>query len=373
MKVKKYKAPTMQEAVLKVKSDLGSDAIILDTRKFEEGGFLGFFTDQVVEVMATVEGKTANSNSGNKTKNSTADEDVKNNLEALKGQMDQLVGEIDEIKDKKNNSFNVVGNSTAQSLIESLLNLGFSYETACQLTQNVFEKNNSYNLDEEEIKENLREELAELMQLESENKIDLAEQTKVVALVGPTGVGKTTTLAKLAADFALQQNKRVGLVTADTYRIAAVDQLKTYSEIIDIPLQVAFSPQELENTIEEYNENYDLIFVDTAGRSQNNDIHISELKGFVKKDVIDQVFLVISATTKTEDMKEIIEVYSQLNFDKFIVSKIDETNSLGVIFEALSLAQKPISYVTVGQDVPEDIEIADNKKLIDNIIEGVKL
>ena len=370
MKVKKYKAPTMQEAVLKVKSDLGSDAIILDTRKFQEGGFLGFFSDQVVEVLATVGGETAAAASQN---DKATDEDVKDNLEVLKGQMDQIAGEINKMKNKTNNNFNVVGNSTAQSLIESLLSLSFSYETACSLTQNVFEKNNSYNLDKEEIKSNLREELVDLMGSERENKIEVADKTKVVALVGPTGVGKTTTLAKLAADFSLQQNKKVGLVTADTYRIAAVDQLKTYSQIIDIPLQVAFSPQELETTIKNYGNDYDLILVDTAGRSQNNDLHISELKSFVKKDIIDQIFLVISATTKTEDMKKIIDVYSQLDFDKFIISKIDETNSLGVIFEALSMVPKPISYVTVGQDVPEDIEVAENKKIIDNIIEGVKL
>ena len=254
-----------------------------------------------------------------------------------------------------------------------MLELGFSYETACSLTKDVFAKNNTYNIDEAEIKENLREELASLMQSEAKNQIAVAGETKVIALVGPTGVGKTTTLAKLAADFALQQNKKVGLVTADTYRIAAVDQLKTYSQIIDIPLQVAFSPQELETTIENYESDYDLILVDTAGRSQNNDLHISELKGFIKKDIIDQIFLVLSATTKTEDMKKIIEVYNQLDFDKLIISKLDETNSLGVVFEALARAQKPISYVTVGQDVPEDIEVAENQKLIDDIIEGVKL
>ncbi|MFO7819582.1 MAG: flagellar biosynthesis protein FlhF [Halanaerobacter sp.] len=369
MKVKKYKAPTMQEAVLKVKSDLGSEAIILDTRKFEEGGFLGFFTDQVVEVIATVEGKTTN----NPSQTTSDGKEVNDNLEVLKGQMDRLVGEIDKIKDAKNNSFNVVGNSVAQKLIESLLELGFSYETACQLTQNIFEKNNSYNLDEADIKEDLAQELKGLMQSEVEKEIELGAETKVVALVGPTGVGKTTTLAKLAADFALEQNKKVGLVTADTYRIAAVDQLKTYSQIIDIPLQVVFSPQELKTTIEDYGADYDLILVDTAGRSQNNDLHISELKGFVKKDIIDEIFLVISATTKTKDMKEIIQVYSQLDFDRLIASKLDETNSLGVIFEALSWSQKAISYVTIGQDVPEDIEVADNKRLIDNIIEGVKL
>ncbi|MGM0501136.1 MAG: flagellar biosynthesis protein FlhF [Bacillota bacterium] len=371
MKVKKYKAPTMQEAVLKVKSDLGSEAIILDTRKFKEGGFLGFFAQQVVEVIATVEASQSKAKKKNGIDND--DNQVKNNLEVLQGQMKQLVGEIGQIKDKQQtNKVNLVGNNTAQNLIESLLNLGFSYDTACQLAQNVFEKNTSYNLDKTEIKENLRTELEELV--ENDNfELDLEEGTKVVALVGPTGVGKTTTLAKLAADFTLQRNKKVGLVTADTYRIAAVDQLKTYSEIIDIPLQVAFSPRELESTVQNYQSDYDLILVDTAGRSQNNNLHISELKGFVKKDIIDEIYLVVSATTKTEDMKKIIEVYQQLNFDRFIISKVDETDSLGVIFEALLLAPKPISYVTIGQNVPEDIEVAKIKKLIDNIIEGVKL
>ena len=373
MKVKKYKAPNMQEAVLKVKSDLGSDAIILDTRKFKEGGFLGFFAEQVVEVIATVEEEKKKVKKEVKNHNKPNDNpEVKSNLEVLQGQMEQLVGEVGKLKDNQNNNVNLVGNATAQNLIESLLQLGFSYDTACKLTENIFKKNNSYNLSEAEIKENLRTELKELVTTEN---IELAPegQTKVIALVGPTGVGKTTTLAKLAADFSLQQNKKVGLVTADTYRIAAVDQLKTYSEIIDIPLEVVFSPKELETTIQGYQNNYDLILVDTAGRSQNNELHISELKGFVKKEIIDQVYLVISATTKTEDMKKIIKVYNQLDFDRFIISKIDETDSLGVIFEALVLAEKPISYVTVGQNVPEDIKTAEIQELIDNIIEGVEL
>ncbi|MGM0370209.1 MAG: flagellar biosynthesis protein FlhF [Bacillota bacterium] len=371
MKVKKYRAPTMQEAVFKVKSDLGSDAIILDTRKFKEGGFLGFFADPVVEVVATLEREEKRSETSN---NQTKKEPEQNdNFAALKGQMEQLVGEIGKMKNNQNNSVNLVGNAVAQGLIESLLSLGFSYDTACELTKNIFENNTSYNLDEPEIKKHLRQELSKMIPEEKSKAMVEEQEAQAIALVGPTGVGKTTTLAKLAADFALQQNKKVGLVTADTYRIAAVDQLKTYSEIIDIPLQVAFSPQELATTIDNYENDYDLILVDTAGRSQNNELHISELKGFVKKDIIDQVYLVISATTKTEDMKKIVEVYNQLNFDKFIVSKLDETDSLGVIFEALALAKKPISYVTSGQDVPEDIELAETEKIINNIIEGVNL
>jgi flagellar biosynthesis protein FlhF len=223
----------------------------------------------------------------------------------------------------------------------------------------------------EKIRELLRQELEAT--IEEIKPIKLKENSpKVVALVGPTGVGKTTTLAKIAADFSLMKNKKVGLITADTYRIAAVDQLKTYSEIIDLPLEVVFTPQELETAVEEFQDR-DLILIDTAGRSQNNEIHISELNGFLKKAAIDEVYLVLSCTTKVGDLKKAINVYRELQLDKLILTKADETDSLGIVFEAVNKAEKPISYITVGQDVPEDIESPQAEELVNNIVEGLEL
>ena len=360
MKVKKYQAENMQEAILKVKSDLGPNAIILHSRKFKKGGFFGFFAKKMVEVVATIDSEVKASEQGNK--------ELKQELNQMKGQVEELVGEVKESQ-KQVSSIN--SKPVNQQLVEGLLELGVSYSTARKLAQKVGQKVAIEANDLQQVRGGLKEELkSELPEIEP---IKLDEGLpKVVALVGPTGVGKTTTLAKLAANFSLLKNKKVGLITADTYRIAAVDQLKTYSEIIDLPLEVVFTPQELKTAIEGY-QDYDLILIDTAGRSQNNEIHISELKGFIKKTEIDEVYLVLSSTTKAKDLEGIIDVYSQIQLDKLILTKIDETDALGVILEAVNRAEKPISYITTGQDVPEDIEVPQTEELINNLVEGLEL
>ncbi|AGB40647.1 flagellar GTP-binding protein [Halobacteroides halobius DSM 5150] len=360
MKVKKYQADNMQEAMLKVKSDLGSDAIILHSRKFKKGGFFGFFAKKKVEVVATVEPEPATDSKDSK--------ELKGELDQMKGMMNNLMGEIQKSKEE---SLAVTGNPILQKVVEALLNLGIDYSTAQDLARKIVKKTQGQVDDAEKLQQILKAEFENVINDIEPIKLE-DDKTKVVAMVGPTGVGKTTTLAKLAANFSLLEGKKVGLVTADTYRIAAVDQLKTYSEIIDLPLEVAFTPQELTTAIDKY-QGYDLVLVDTAGRSQNNQMHISELKSFIKKSEIDEVYLVLSATTKTSDLKKIIKVYTELEINKLILTKLDETDSLGIVFEAALEANKPLSYVTVGQDVPEDIKLPESKELIDDILEGLDL
>ncbi|GAE88989.1 flagellar biosynthesis protein FlhF [Acetivibrio straminisolvens JCM 21531] len=150
----------------------------------------------------------------------------------------------------------------------------------------------------------------------------------VIMLVGPTGVGKTTTLAKIAANYSLNQNKNVGLITADTYRIAAVEQLKTYAEILGMPLKVIYSVNEIQEAINEYSDK-DLILIDTAGRSYKNKDHFDELKTLVKATRADEIFLVLSTTTGMRNCREILEHYSFLENYKLIFTKLDESTSFG--------------------------------------------
>ena len=185
-------------------------------------------------------------------------------------------------------------------------------------------------------------------------------------LVGPTGVGKTTTIAKIAANFSLIDAKKVGLITVDTYRIAAVDQLKRYAEIIGIPLHVAFDPQELKEGIAKMKDR-DLILIDTAGRSQNNFLQINELKNYLQ-DVDAEIHLVISATTKSTDVDEIVRAFGQVSIDRVIITKLDETTSYGVILQTCQRTRAPLSFVTTGQGVPEDIEVATGEKLAQLIL-----
>ena len=180
---------------------------------------------------------------------------------------------------------------------------------------------------------------------------------RIVALLGTTGVGKTTTLAKIAARFVLDTNSSLALITADTYRISAVEQLKTYSDILGLPLEVVYTPQELSAAIEQH-KNKDLILIDTAGRSQHNDFQMKELVDFLTVNPRIEKHLVLSSTTKLTDAQEILKRFSAAAPEKIIITKIDETGSLGMVLNLLRNENLSMSYVTTGQSVPDDIEVA---------------
>jgi len=189
----------------------------------------------------------------------------------------------------------------------------------------------------------------------------------VVAFVGPTGVGKTTTIAKLAAIFALFEERKVALVTADTYRIAAVEQLKTYAKIIGIPIEVVFTPQEIRRAIERHLD-AELILIDTAGRSHYDNMKMSELKSYIESSSPDEVHIVLSLNTKYRDLEEIIKRFGCIPLHKMVLTKLDETATFGNILNLARDFSIPISYVTNGQDVPKDIEVADPSKLAEVIL-----
>ncbi|MBR0261879.1 MAG: flagellar biosynthesis protein FlhF [Selenomonadaceae bacterium] len=180
---------------------------------------------------------------------------------------------------------------------------------------------------------------------------------RIVALLGTTGVGKTTTLAKIAAKFVLEQRTNVALVTADTYRISAVEQLKTYSDILELPLDIVYNPPELASALERHRDK-DLILIDTAGRSQHNEYQMRELEEFLRVNPRIEKHLVISATTKFTDARHIMNKFSLVEPDKIIFTKIDETSSLGMIVNLLHDTKYALSYITAGQSVPDDIELA---------------
>lgn len=189
---------------------------------------------------------------------------------------------------------------------------------------------------------------------------------KAVALIGPTGVGKTTTIAKLAAHFSLVQGKKVALLTVDTYRIAAVEQLKAYSQIIDIPIGIAYSQAEVLPAVAQFAD-YDLLLIDTAGRSQKNIMQVGELKALLEA-LNCETHLALSASLKEEDMIESIRRFSAACVDRVIFTKLDETGSYGTLLNVVERSGIPISYVTSGQKVPEDIGTAEGRHLADLIM-----
>ncbi|MDU0457741.1 MAG: flagellar biosynthesis protein FlhF [Geobacteraceae bacterium] len=193
---------------------------------------------------------------------------------------------------------------------------------------------------------------------------------RIIALVGPTGVGKTTTTAKLAAMYALNRGNKVALITMDIFRVGAVEQLKTYSRIMGIPLEVASTPKELEKAVEKHSA-CDLIFIDTAGRSHKDKEKLDEMKSFLEHKIPVEVYLCLSATTKDRELEEILHRFSIFQISKVVFTKIDESESLGNMVNLLMKDNLSIAYFTTGQRVPEDIEVATSAKLADMILREV--
>jgi flagellar biosynthesis protein FlhF len=193
---------------------------------------------------------------------------------------------------------------------------------------------------------------------------------RIIALVGPTGVGKTTTTAKLAAMYALNRGSKVALVTMDIFRVGAVEQLKTYTKIMGIPLEVASTPKELERAVERHAD-CDLILVDTAGRSHKDTEKLDEMKVFLE-GIQSDIYLCLSATTKDRELEEILKRFSVFEVSKVVFTKLDECESFGCIVNLLLKANLQIAYFTTGQRVPEDIEVATSDKLAELILKGAE-
>ena len=408
MKVKRYVGETAQEAMQKVKSDLGRDAIILNTRKIRKKGLMGFFTKSLIEVVATIDNDISSVGRSDKLQDSRQSEN--NSMEEYNNAASNFIKELNENMQvqknsaSKNNARQQACNDDKELIQQDFMELKNMLSKVYDAVKVDYENTKlsdkvkkylkaleDYEVDKvivNEIKEKLMETLDSEKQqsdaivrntiynilikyMKEPEPFSFAKGKKVIIVIGPTGVGKTTTLAKLAANMVLTEKKKVGLITSDTYRIAAVEQLKTYSEIIGVPLSIIYTPGEILNAIENYSDK-DLILVDTAGRSHKDKYQLMELKTLIKSSIDYEVYMVISATTKFSDCIEIIKNYSFLDDYKLLFTKLDETSAFGVILNVAYITKKPISYITTGQSVPDDIEIADNGKII-NCLLGDKL
>ena len=352
MKVKKYVGETIQDTIFKVKADLGSDAIILNTRKYKKGGFLGLkiFGEKKVEVLAALEDEKDNN-------------DI-NNEQTLKeiNDLKNMVSNLEKGWEKKENSFIDQLDDSLKPLYNKLISQGVKEETCQNLVKDI-----KKDYDEKEISPDIFEKKIKGF-IGDPAPITFKNNTKVIAFIGPTGVGKTTTIAKLAAKFSLEDDYDVGMITADTYRIAAVQQLETYSDIMNIPLKVVYNDKELRETINgEFGEN-DLIFIDTAGSSWTDKMQLGRLKGFTDKKLVDETHLLLSLNTKAKDIDNVINHFSPLEPDKILLTKIDETSSYGDIINMREKYELPYSYITFGQDVPDDIIEADVESLYKYLI-----
>lgn len=206
----------------------------------------------------------------------------------------------------------------------------------------------------------------------TEENMETAHGPRTVIFIGPTGVGKTTTIAKIASRYAVEQKKKVALLTMDTYRIAAAEQLRTYANILMVPFRVVYTEEELLTAIQDF-QNYDYILMDTAGHSPQNKEQLADMKQLlsrVKKLADCQFYLVLSATTKYKDLMKIADSYRQIAEYKLIFTKLDETEALGNLLNLRLYTDASIAYVTCGQNVPDDIEVFNPQKTVKQLLGG---
>lgn len=352
----------MAEAMAQVKQDLGRDAVILHTRRFKKGGFLGFFGKDMVEVMAAVDSAAASISPKKHQVNSSAINTDDTKMTALQFEMSNMRKMVEQIlcqipKDDKHSS---------SPLMDLLIKNDIDPIVAANLLKGLPDEKTIIGSDRGIVRKLLVDRIVNYLQRVDGITISPSRR-KVVALIGPTGVGKTTTIAKLAANFALKEGYKVALVTADTYRIAAVEQLKIYGDIIGVPIDIVYSPDELKAALYRHSDKH-LILIDTAGRSPSNQDQLAELQTLLAVDPDIETHLVLSTATKYRDALETVNKFMVCSPQKFLFTKVDEACNLGTIFNLLYHFPTALSYITTGQSVPDDIELANSTKLANMIL-----
>ena len=412
MKIKRYEAKTEQEAIEKVKQDLGLEALILNIKKTQPRGIFSFFRKASVEVTAAYEDKNINSvmeelpkePSPAKEEHTVLVEEPNNlssleeeplivNSEGIKEQdkieKEFFVQQIATIKNLEKRLTDTEGllekaveqlsvtrlnqpdhirqyeNNLVQIFFDALIEQGVYKEIAKIILEDIHDMGNDDELDLNMIVKVVYGKIINILgepqalHIQTKN----ANKPKIIVFIGPTGVGKTTVIAKLSSIMILEKKLRVGLITADTYRIAAVEQLRTYADILGIDIGVVYNPNDLVKYVKGLNKSKDIIMIDTAGRSHKNKANLDELNELLATIPKSDRFLVLSTTTKCEDLIQIVETYSGITDFNLIFTKLDETTCLGSILNICYLTGKKISYVTHGQNVPDDIEVIKPEKI----------
>lgn len=355
MKIKKYTGSTTFEAMTKLKKDLGSEAVVLNTRTIRKKGLFNIFKKPIVEITAAYKTKELTSNQRFKYDELNK---IDNELVVIKKMME----DISDSTIKTNNQLPIELRDYEINLTKN----GVEGLIAKVILKELSEQVNFEGKDKESVKRivkyTLLEYIGEVKPLQMNNQYQ-----KIVFFIGATGVGKTTTLAKIAAQLVMKKKYDIGLITSDTYRIGAVEQLKTYSDILKLPLEVSYNQEDMIKILTKF-KGKNLLFVDTAGRS-HKDLNINdEIYKTMNSIINKEIYLVISGTTDYNTLKSIIEHYSFIEDYKIILTKIDECENFGNILNIKYLTQNPIAYITIGQDVPSDIEVLDKEKVVNSLI-----
>lgn len=348
MKVRKFYVQNMKEGMLRIREELGPEAVIIQSRKVRGKGLRGLFSAPRMEITAAVDSAPEKKDGPHYPDMQGFEERIRSELAELKQSVTRLAAREEispEVKEEEDGRLKTWREYLEQQEIFEELVSEFLEGIRSTLQGEV-------QLTEEIIGLMLRKKMRRFLKSAPEKGAPLQ------VFVGPTGVGKTTTLAKLAARYALYQGERVGIVTIDHYRIGAVEQLRTYADITGLPLEVVMSPKELRRALERLKD-CQRILIDTAGRSTLNHVHINELSGYLQGLPPAEIFLVISATTKARDLRLIAENFKCMDYNRLIFTKLDETSTYGVLLNGIYLTECPAIYMTNGQSVPDDICLAE--------------
>ncbi|SFA73829.1 MULTISPECIES: flagellar biosynthesis protein FlhF [unclassified Bacillus (in: firmicutes)] len=377
MKIKKIIADSMPEALKTIRAELGDEAVILNSKVVYGGGFLGFFRKKQIEVIAAIdpipkEEKVKNVREALPTqwpekvaspKPTYTEQKIKKKPEPIVHpniKNDDLIKEVNELKmivknlPKENQLINHLTPVPIAGIQEMLDEQEVSIEIQERLLKKLTEKwySKESDLSQENLLEILGDEIVDSLAPIAFGGVSFSK--KFINVVGPTGVGKTTTLAKVAADMVIKHQKKVAFITTDTYRIAAIEQLKTYASILNIPVEVCYSLEEFRNATEKFAD-YDAVLIDTAGRNFRNKKYVDDLKKTIDFEKDMETFLVLSLTAKEKDMKAIYQQFALIGIDKLIFTKADETSVYGAMLNMTLQHHVGVAYITNGQDVPDDI------------------
>jgi len=381
MRLKTYIVSNITEAIPLIKRDLGANALILNTKKIKTGGFLGLFKKEKLEVIAAVEAqanKKPKISDESKQESQVIIEKEEKTLDVVQAakpanqEEEKLTSElINELKHIKQFMMQVVEEDhlpeALKALNKQLIKEGITAEIQSDLLSKmmlVLGQHPDYT--KEQVHVLARNEIIKM--IKEHQKLSHDKDPDIICFIGPTGVGKTTTIAKIAADYMLREDKKVGLITSDTYRIAAVEQLKTYASILNMPIRVVESPADLTDAMADLSE-CDIILMDTAGRNYQQKQYIDDLERLLADKSKIQINLVLSLTAKYEDMKKIIDNFQTIVMDQLLLTKKDETSSSGAILNLIYHYSIPIPYIANGQNVPDDI-LAVTPELIANFVLG---
>ncbi len=368
MGIKKITAPSMPEAFQKVKDEVGEEAVILSSRVVWTGGVFGFFKKKQFEVVAVMD-------DDNKLQESVPLPVLTETVDLIEEKPveyeQSLLNELAELKEMVASNQKAIDPdlavypSSIQKALELLLDQELDERYVAKIAERLLV---SWRQAKKEPSEKDVIQEAKKILAEQIDQLDFSPsgEKKFVALVGPTGVGKTTTLAKLAAHAALEEKKKVAFITLDTYRIAAIDQLKTYAGLLDIPVEVAYEPEDFIKAVESFAD-YDQVFIDTAGRNYRDAGFVHALHNILSMENDLETFLVMGVTMKERDIVSIMDNFQHMSIDRLIFTKADETKVFGSMVNIMLKYNLPTAFVTTGQDVPDDIIIAVPELFVDYI------